>query len=84
MTGRSPFDEQNGGSLWMWLRKSLQMNSGVEAIDTALLGSGYDDEILSAMKVAMICTDLDLDNRPTSEYTLRLLLQIPHARASGG
>jgi serine/threonine protein kinase len=80
VTGRSQ-TEFSGlifeGSIGQWLRKCLQSSDGaIDAIDPALRGSRYEDEILRAMKVAVVCTDRDPVDRPTSSEALKMLLQI--------
>lgn len=86
VTGRSPTDNfvvENGGSIGMWLQKSLQLNNGVDAIDPALQGSGYESEILLAMKIAVFCTNLDPQQRPKSSEVLKMLLQIRNPEPAG-
>nr|APU94837.1 leucine-rich repeat receptor-like protein kinase [Pohlia nutans] len=79
VTARNPTDNfvvENGGSIGLWLSKALQENNGVDAIDPALQGSGYESEILLAMKIAVFCTNLDPQQRPKSTEVLKMLLQI--------
>lgn len=79
VTARNPTDQfvvENGGSIGQWLQNCLQSSNGVEAIDPALLGSGYEAEILLAMKIAAFCTQPDPQQRPTSGVVLKMLLQI--------
>jgi len=79
VTARSPTDNfvvENGGSIGSWLSKALHSNSGVETIDPALQGSGYESEILLAMKIAVFCTNADPQQRPKSTEVLKMLLQI--------
>jgi len=79
VTARNPTDNfvvENGGSIGMWLSRALQANSGLEAIDPALQGSGYESEILLAMKIAVFCTSVDPQQRPKSTEVLKMLLQI--------
>jgi hypothetical protein len=80
VTARKPTDQfvvENGGSIGQWLHKCLQTSSGaMEAIDPALQGSGYEAEILLAMKIAVFCTNLDPQQRPKSTEVLKMLLQI--------
>lgn len=79
VTGRNPTDhyiEEHGGSIGQWLHKCLQSGKGVDAIDPALQGSGYETEILLAMKIAVFCTNLDAHQRPKSTEVLKMLLQI--------
>nr|APU94844.1 leucine-rich repeat receptor-like protein kinase [Pohlia nutans] len=79
VTVRSPTEQfivENGGSIGQWLQKCLQSGNPVEAIDPALIGSGYEAEILLAMKIAVFCTNLDPLQRPKSSEVLKMLLQI--------
>jgi serine/threonine protein kinase len=79
VTARNPTDQfivENGGSIAQWLQRCLQSSNGVEAIDPALVGSGYEAEILLAMKIAVFCTNLDPQQRPKSSEVLKMLLQI--------
>lgn len=79
VTARAPTDQfivENGGSIGQWLQRCLQTSNGVEAIDPAMVGSGYESEILLAMKIAVFCTNIDPMLRPKSTEVLRMLLQI--------
>ncbi|XP_024385704.1 uncharacterized protein [Physcomitrium patens] len=79
VTARNPTDQfvvENGGSIGQWLHKCLQSSNGVEAIDPALQASGYETEILLAMKIAVFCTHVDPQQRPKSIEVLKMLLQI--------
>ncbi|KAG0570126.1 hypothetical protein KC19_6G140700 [Ceratodon purpureus] len=79
VTARSPTDQfvvENGGSIGQWLHKCLQSNNGVDAIDPALQGSGYETEIQLAMKIAVFCTNQEPQQRPKSTEVLKMLLQI--------
>jgi serine/threonine protein kinase len=63
--------------IWHWRHECLQSSDRpMDAIDPLLRGSGYEDEILLAMKVAMLCTNEDPEQRPTSSEALEMLLQI--------
>lgn len=79
ITARNPTDNfviENGGSIGLWLEQALRTNNGVDAIDPALQGSGYESEILLAMKIAVFCTNLDPQQRPKSTEVLKMLFQI--------
>ena len=79
LTLRKPTDmlRKKEGSIGQWLHKCLRgSNAAVDAIDPALRGSGYEAEILLAMKVAVICTNQEPQQRPRSTEVLKMLLQI--------
>ena len=79
VTARNPTDQfivENGGSIGQWLQRCLQSSHAVDAIDPALLGSGYETEILLAMKIAVFCTNQEPTQRPKSSEVLKMLLQI--------
>lgn len=75
-----PFFVENGGNIGNWINKCLATGNGDEAIDPALRGSGFEAEILLAMRVAIFCTKEDPLERPKSSEVLKMLLQIrnPH------
>lgn len=83
LTAREPTDTffvENGGNIGNWINKCLATGNGEEAIDPALRGSGFEAEILLAMRVAIFCTKEDPLERPKSSEVLKMLLQIrnPH------
>lgn len=83
VTAREPTDTffvENGGNIGNWINKCLATGNGEEAIDPSLRGSGFEAEILLAMRVAIFCTKEDPLERPKSSEVLKMLLQIrnPH------
>jgi serine/threonine protein kinase len=68
---------ESGRRIWHWRHNCLMSSDRpMDAVDPALWGSGYESEILLAMKVAMLCTNEDPELRPTSSEALEMLLQI--------
>jgi hypothetical protein len=70
-------EKMSGRRIWHWRDKcQLSSDNPMAAIDHAIRFSGYEGEILLAMKVAMLCTNEDPERRPTSSEALKMLLQI--------
>ncbi|KAK7411062.1 hypothetical protein VNO78_02428 [Psophocarpus tetragonolobus] len=80
--GKLPSDEffQNTEemSLVKWMRKVLSSENPKEAIDSKLLGNGYDDQMLLVLKIACFCTLDDPKERPNSKDVRCMLSQIKH------
>lgn len=79
LTGKMPTDplfSDHGGSIGGWLAQTLHNNAGPEAIDPQLKGTGYEDEILLAMKIAVFCTMMSPTSRPSSSEVLQMLTQV--------
>ncbi|KAG5148685.1 hypothetical protein JHK82_015566 [Glycine max] len=65
-------------SLVKWMRKILSSENPKEAIDTKLLGNGYEDQMLLVLKIACFCTMDDPKERPNSKDVWCMLSQIKH------
>ncbi|KAL9314053.1 hypothetical protein ACSQ67_019505 [Phaseolus vulgaris] len=65
-------------SLVKWLRKVLSSENPKEAIDTKLLGNGYEEQMLLVLKIACFCTMDDPKERPNSKEVRCMLSQIKH------
>ncbi|KAA8530000.1 hypothetical protein F0562_034396 [Nyssa sinensis] len=82
LTGRDPSDPffgeaASGGSLGQWLRRVQQAGEAREALDKSILGEEVEeDEMVMAVKIAVVClSDLPAD-RPTSDELVPMLTQL--------
>lgn len=82
LTGRDPTDpffgeSSSGGSLGRWLRHLQQAGEPREALDKSILGEEVEeDEMLMAVRIAVVClSDLPAD-RPSSEELVPMLTQL--------
>ncbi|XP_043703939.1 inactive leucine-rich repeat receptor-like protein kinase CORYNE [Telopea speciosissima] len=82
LTGRDPLDPffgeaVGGGSLGRWLRHLQQAGEALEALDKSILGEeGEEDEMLMAVRIAVVClSDLPAD-RPSSDELVPMLTQL--------
>ncbi|GAV71462.1 Pkinase domain-containing protein [Cephalotus follicularis] len=82
LTGRDPTDPffgeaASGGSLGRWLRHLQQAGEAREALDKSLLGEEVqEDEMLMALRIAVVClSDLPAD-RPSSDELVPMLTQL--------
>ncbi|CAH9052096.1 unnamed protein product [Cuscuta epithymum] len=84
LTGRNPMDPffndaSTGGSLGRWLHRLQEAGSAREALDPRILGEDMDeeeDEMLMAVKIAVVClSDLPTD-RPSSDELVSMLTQL--------
>ncbi|CAL1355202.1 unnamed protein product [Linum trigynum] len=83
LTGRDPKDpffgegEATGGSLGCWLRHLQQAGEAKEALDKSIIGEeGEEDEMLMAVRIAVVClSDLPQD-RPSSDELVLMLSQL--------
>ncbi|CAH9080268.1 unnamed protein product [Cuscuta europaea] len=84
LTGRNPTDPffndaSTGGSLGRWLHRLQEAGSAREALDPRILGEEMDeeeDEMLMAVKIAVVClSDLPTD-RPSSDELVSMLTQL--------
>ncbi|KAG0584065.1 hypothetical protein KC19_3G182100 [Ceratodon purpureus] len=81
VTGREPTEDafiEDGGSMGMWLQRCLNSEEEkMEAIDAELRGEReHLEEIELAMKVAVFCTNVDPQLRPSSTDVLSMLMQL--------
>ncbi|KAI3472914.1 hypothetical protein Pfo_029163 [Paulownia fortunei] len=82
LTGRDPLDPffgeaASGGSLGQWLRHLQQAGEAREALDKSILGEEMEeDEMLMAVRIAVVClSDLPAD-RPSSDELVSMLTQL--------
>uniref|UniRef100_A0A0D3EY51 Protein kinase domain-containing protein n=1 Tax=Oryza barthii TaxID=65489 RepID=A0A0D3EY51_9ORYZ len=82
LTGRDPTDhffsgETGRGGLARWLRHMQQSGDAKDALDSSVLGEeGEEDEMVMAVRVAIIClSDLPAD-RPSSDELVPMLTQL--------
>lgn len=82
LTGRDPMDPffgelSTGGSLGQWLRHLQQAGDAREALDKSILGEQTEeDEMLIAVRIAVVClSDLPAD-RPSSDELVSMLTQL--------
>lgn len=82
LTGRDPADpffsgEIGRGGLARWLRHMQQSGDAKEALDSSMLGEeGGEEEMLMAVRVAIVClSDLPTD-RPSSDELVAMLTQL--------
>ncbi|XVF66725.1 hypothetical protein PTKIN_Ptkin10aG0060600 [Pterospermum kingtungense] len=82
LTGRDPSDPffgeaANGGSLPQWLRHLQHDGEAREALDKSILGEEVEeDEMLMAVRIAVVClSDLPAD-RPSSDELVPMLTQL--------
>ncbi|KAL3511502.1 hypothetical protein ACH5RR_030903 [Cinchona calisaya] len=82
LTGRNPVDPffgeaSSGGSLGQWIRRLQQAGEAREALDKSILGGEVEeDEMLMAVRIAVVClSDLPAD-RPSSDELVSMLTQL--------
>ncbi|KAL3655938.1 hypothetical protein CASFOL_000334 [Castilleja foliolosa] len=82
LTGKDPLDPFFGeassrGSLGQWLRHVQQAGEAREALDKSILGQQVEeDEMLMAVRIAVVClSDLPAD-RPSSDELISMLTQL--------
>ncbi|TKY73581.1 Leucine-rich repeat receptor serine/threonine/tyrosine-protein kinase SOBIR1 [Spatholobus suberectus] len=80
--GKLPSDEffqhTDEMSLVKWMKKVMTFENPKEAIDTKLLGNGYEEQMLLVLKIACFCTLDDPKERPNSKDVRCMLSQIKH------
>ncbi|KAH9727168.1 leucine-rich repeat receptor-like serine/threonine/tyrosine-protein kinase SOBIR1 [Citrus sinensis] len=69
--GKFPFDDffSHTGEMDMvrWMRNVMASENPNRAIDSKLLGNGYEEQMLLVLKLACFCTLADPDERPNSK-----------------
>ncbi|KAM7487076.1 hypothetical protein LguiB_024560 [Lonicera macranthoides] len=82
LTGRDPMDPffgegASGGSLGGWLQHLQEAGEAREALDKSILGEELEeDEMLMAVRIAVVClSDLPAD-RPSSDELVSMLTQL--------
>lgn len=82
VSGRFPSDSRLAEmGMVKWLRKvmsSSDSDGANEGIDEILLGTGYEKQMLLALKIAYFCTRDNPEDRPCSRDVRRMLEQIKH------
>ncbi|ONI08176.1 hypothetical protein PRUPE_5G161700 [Prunus persica] len=80
--GRLPSDEffqnTNEMSLVKWLKNVMTSDDPKQAIDSKLLGNGYEEQMLLVLKIACFCTLENPKERPNSKDVRCMLSQIKH------
>lgn len=82
LTGKYPTDPffgdtSTGGSLACWLQRLQEAGDAREALDKSILGEEVEeDEMLMAVKIAVVClSDMPAD-RPSSDELVSMLTQL--------
>ncbi|OWM76293.1 inactive leucine-rich repeat receptor-like protein kinase CORYNE isoform X2 [Punica granatum] len=82
LTGRDPTDQFFGetgqnGSMGSWLRELQQAGEAREALDKSILGEeGKEDEMLMAIRIAVVCLSDKTADRPSSDELVPMLTQL--------
>ncbi|KAM5568344.1 inactive leucine-rich repeat receptor-like protein kinase CORYNE [Rosa sericea] len=82
LTGRDPTDPffgetSSGGSLGRWLRHLQHAGEAREALDKSLIGEeGEEDEMLMAVRIAVVCLSDVPAERPSSDELVHMLTQL--------
>ncbi|XP_065852938.1 inactive leucine-rich repeat receptor-like protein kinase CORYNE [Euphorbia lathyris] len=82
LTGRDPTDPffgetAEGGSLGRWLRHLQQAGEAREALDKSILGEEVEeDEMLMAVRIAVVCLSDLPEDRPSSDELVLMLSQL--------
>lgn len=79
-TGKEPtdpfFTQVDEIGLVKWLRRVVQSGDHAEAIDAAIAGTGFDEQILLLLRIAVFCTADDPKERPTAKDVRCMFSQI--------
>ncbi|KAH9727171.1 leucine-rich repeat receptor-like serine/threonine/tyrosine-protein kinase SOBIR1 [Citrus sinensis] len=65
-------------SLVQWMRNVMTSENPNRAINSKLLGNGYEEQMLLVLKIACFCTLDDPNKRPNSKDVRCMLSQIQH------
>ncbi|CAK9324513.1 unnamed protein product [Citrullus colocynthis] len=82
LTGRDPADPffgeaVSGGSLGQWLRHLQVAGEAREALDKSIIGEeGEEDEMLMAVRIAVVCLSEQPVDRPSSDELVHMLTQL--------
>ncbi|XP_038901437.1 inactive leucine-rich repeat receptor-like protein kinase CORYNE [Benincasa hispida] len=82
LTGRDPADPffgeaASGGSLGQWLRHLQLAGEAREALDKSIIGEeGEEDEMLMAVRIAVVCLSEQPVDRPSSDELVHMLTQL--------
>ncbi|XP_022881656.1 inactive leucine-rich repeat receptor-like protein kinase CORYNE [Olea europaea var. sylvestris] len=82
LTGKDPLDPflaeaTSGGSLGLWLSRLQQAGEASEALDKSILREEIEeDEMLMAVKIAVVCLSDSPADRPSSDELVSMLTQL--------
>lgn len=82
LTGRDPLDPffgevANGGSMGRWLRHLQQAGESQQALDKSILGQEVEgDEMLMAVRIAVVCMSELPEDRPSSDELVPMLSRL--------
>lgn len=82
LTGRDPTDPFFGeagrsGSMGSWLQELQQAGEAREALDKSILGEeGEEEEMLMAIRIAVVCLSDSPGDRPSSDELVPMLTQL--------
>lgn len=82
LTGRDPLDPffgeaASGGSLGRWLRHLQQAGESQQALDKSILGQELEqDEMLMAVRIAVVCMSDLPEDRPSSDELVPMLSRL--------
>ena len=82
LTGREPLDPffgeaSSGGSLGRWLRHLQQAGEARQALDKSILGQEVEeDEMLMAVRIAVVCMSDLPEDRPSSDELVPMLSRL--------
>ncbi|XP_062027571.1 leucine-rich repeat receptor-like serine/threonine/tyrosine-protein kinase SOBIR1 [Rosa rugosa] len=72
------FQTTNEMSLVKWMKNVLTSEDPKQAIDSKLMGNGFEDQMLLVLKIACFCTVDNPKERPSSKDVRCMLDQIKH------
>ncbi|MCE3050364.1 hypothetical protein HAX54_047056 [Datura stramonium] len=72
------FQHTSEMSLVKWLRNVMTSDDPKRAIDSKLIGNGYEEQMLLVLKIACFCTLDNPKERPSSKDVRCMLTQIKH------
>ncbi|KAK3132217.1 hypothetical protein QOZ80_6AG0517720 [Eleusine coracana subsp. coracana] len=79
-TGKEPthdfFTQVDDIGLVKWLRRLMQDGDLAQAIDPAIAGQGFEEQILLVLRIAVFCTAHEPKERPTAKDVRCMLAQI--------
>ncbi|GAY69019.1 hypothetical protein CUMW_268720 [Citrus unshiu] len=79
--GKFPFDHffsTEEMNMVRWMRNVISSDNPNRAIDSKLIGNGYEEQMLLVLKIAYFCTLDDPEERPSSKDVRCMLSQIKH------
>ncbi|KAH9783161.1 leucine-rich repeat receptor-like serine/threonine/tyrosine-protein kinase SOBIR1 [Citrus sinensis] len=82
VVGKFPFDDffqyTEEMNMVRWMRNVISSENPHRAIDSKLLGNGYEEQMRLVLKIAYFCTSDDPEERPSSKDVRCMLSQIKH------